>query len=320
MQDNQLISVIVPVYNSEKYIESCIDSIIAQSYNNFELLLINDGSTDNSLKICLEKAKTDNRITVILKENGGASSARNAGLDKITGDYVVFADADDTVSPDYLKNLYLSAKYGGYDIVKCNLEVTHELNPLIKPCEFSPEHITEITKVEALNERKFKVSPCATIYADHLFENNRFTEGIIYEDDDSYYRFAYEANKLALLNENLYFYYMSQNSVMRNNSIDKKTDFIEIYERRIKYFADRNEAELLDGSYNRYCLVLMLFIASSRAKKHNLKDIDRLWELYKEKYKRIKNSPYVPLKDKCMYTCFRAFPKISGFFICKIRG
>ena len=102
----ELISVIVPVYNAEKYLQKCLDSILEQTYQNLEIIIINDGSTDNSGQICQEYEKQDDRIIYIEKENSGVSDTRNAGLDRMTGTYVTFVDSDDWVEPNYIKFLY----------------------------------------------------------------------------------------------------------------------------------------------------------------------------------------------------------------------
>lgn len=112
----ETISVIVPVYNAEKYLDRCVESIVAQTYKNLEIILVDDGSTDNSPAICDAWAKKDSRIRVIHKKNGGVSSARNAGLDACTGDYIGFADADDWMEPDMYEVLIGNAK----DIVRTN--------------------------------------------------------------------------------------------------------------------------------------------------------------------------------------------------------
>lgn len=104
--DNELISIIVPVYNVEKYIAKCLDSLVNQTYLNIEILLIDDGSTDKSLSICKKYAAVDSRIKLFSKENGGVSSARNLGLLHVQGEYVVFVDSDDFVSPKYCEHLY----------------------------------------------------------------------------------------------------------------------------------------------------------------------------------------------------------------------
>ena len=114
---DKLISIIVPVYNVEKYVAECIESIIKQTYQNLEILLIDDGSTDNSGKICDKYAEKDKRIKIIHKENGGVSSARNLGLDLAQGEYIAFIDSDDFVSNKYIESLYSAIEHKDAEIV-----------------------------------------------------------------------------------------------------------------------------------------------------------------------------------------------------------
>lgn len=316
----ELISVIVPVYNAEKYIKKCIESIISQTYQNMELILINDGSKDLSLQICEEFAKKDQRIKVYDRANGGASAARNTGLTKARGDYIVFVDSDDFVTSTYLENLYLAAKIGNYDIVQCNLEEVNNTKLSINNVTFDKMHVQEISKKQALNDRVYKVTIWGKIYSSFLFDDFKFREGEIYEDDASYYIFVDKAKKIAVLNETLYYYYMSENSVMRNDKKDISNAFIEIYEERIQYFKEKDEVELLDGTYDRFCLVLMLNISASFQHKNNLKDREKWIALFKQYYSLIKKSKFISKKDKAMFLLFRVSPKIAGKIIGKIRG
>ena len=117
---NELISIIIPIYNVEKYLHCCINSVIRQTYKNLEIILIDDGSPDNCGKICDEYAKKDNRIKVIHKENGGLSSARNAGLDIAKGEYISFVDSDDYVAENFIEKLYKLCKENDADIAECD--------------------------------------------------------------------------------------------------------------------------------------------------------------------------------------------------------
>lgn len=317
---DDLISVIVPVYNAEKYIERCVKSIQNQTYAFFELILVNDGSEDNSLKICKEMAQEDERIIVLNRANGGASAARNMGLKKMSGQYVVFADSDDYVSPSYIENLYLAAKKGRYDIVQCNMKSTDDIEIKPEKIQFESSDLHEITKRQALNERKYKVSVWGKIYASHIFRDFQFKEGIIYEDDASYYIFVDRAQKLGILNETLYFYFMSENSVMRNEKGDKSDAFIGIYEDRIHYFKNKKENVLLEGTYDRFCLVLMLSLSSSYEHGNNIKDRKRWLTLFRRYYPLVMKAQSVYTKDKVMFSLFRVFPRMTGAIVGKIRG
>lgn len=316
---DELISVIVPVYNAAAYIERCVKSIQNQTYTHFELILVNDGSTDNSLEICKTLASQDERIVVLDRPNGGASAARNTGLAHMRGQYIVFADSDDYVSPSYLENLHRAAEQGDYDIVQCNLESTFDMDKRLEKVLYRQTDVKEVTKKQALNERKYKVSVWGKIYCSHIFKDFRFQEGIIYEDDASYYIFVDRAEKLAVLNETLYYYYMSENSVMRNDKKDKSTAFIGIYEDRIRYFRERNNQELLDGSYDRFCLVLMLSLSASYAHGNNCGDRKQFWTLYKKYYHFTMQAKTIGMKDKLMFTCFRIAPHLVGRIMERMR-
>lgn len=317
---DELISIIVPVYNASEYIVRCVESIQNQTYSNFELILINDGSKDNSLEICKMLAGQDQRIVVLDRPNGGASAARNMGLERMNGQYVVFADSDDYVSPSYIENLYKAAKQGDFDIVQCNLESTTDTDKQLDVIAFRQNDVKEVTKKQALNERKYKVSVWGKIYCSHVFENFRFQEGIIYEDDASYYIFIDRAQKIAILDETLYFYYMSENSVMRNDKKNKSTVFIGIYEDRIRYFRERNNEELLEGSYDRYCLVLMLALARSYTCGNNKEDQSQFWTIFKKYFRLTMKSKTIGMKEKVMFICFRIAPHMAGRIIVKMRG
>lgn len=308
----ELVSVIVPVYNAEKYIDRCIKSIVNQSFSNFELILIDDGSNDKSFDICKKWSKKDKRIKVYSQKNAGASAARNYGLRIMKGEYVVFVDADDWIHSKYIELLYSSIKLGDYDIVQCALKPTIDMeSKLEEAVSFDKKNVKEISKIQALNYRLYKVSVCAKIYKRDIFLNFLFREGAIYEDDASYYIFVYRANKIAILNETLYYYYMSNNSVMRN---EKPLDlaFIDIYKERIEFFRKSGETEFLEGSIARFCLVLLLsyggIIQDTDKKKY-------IWDLYVQGYNQIRNSKYILKRDKILFVFFRRCPNVCTILI-----
>lgn len=317
--NKDLISVIVPVYNAENYLYRCVESICKQTYSYFELLLVNDGSKDNSLKLCKELEEQDNRIVVFDRPNGGVSAARNTGLEHKRGQYVVFIDSDDFVSPNYLENLYLAIKQNSYDIVQCNFERTSKLDVFPATVEYRQDDVIEITKEQALNERKYKVVVWNKIYSSQILEGFLFQEGIIHEDDASYYIFVDRADRIAVLNESLYFYYLSPNSITRNQQINKRMDYIGIYENRIQYFKERNNQELLEGSYGRFCLVLLLNLSGSYANGNNVKDRKLQLKLFRKYYLLAMKSKAIKLKDKLLFSGFNLCPHLIGIIIGKIR-
>ena len=138
MKTNELISIIVPIYNIEKHIVRCLDSILAQTYHNIEVILIDDGSTDNSGKICDQYSSADTRINVFHKQNGGLVSARNLGLESARGDYIGFVDSDDWIEPNMYERMYNNLKNNNSEICICNYiidTIYHSINIKL-PFEF----------------------------------------------------------------------------------------------------------------------------------------------------------------------------------------
>lgn len=197
-----LISVMVPVYNVENYLEKCLDSIIDQTYQNLEIILVNDGSKDNSPKICDEYAKKDNRIKVIHKDNGGLSDARNVGLMHCKGDYLGFVDSDDWIKPNmYEKLLELCLKYEA-DIARCK--------------SFTNEHeiFEEESQVTVLEKREFmpliledEISShiWKNLYKKEAFRDIIFPKGYVAQDMMVFHKIANNANKIVETNEKLYY-------------------------------------------------------------------------------------------------------------------
>lgn len=211
-----LISVIVPCYNVEEYLPKCIESILSQTYKNLEILLVDDGSPDNSGRICDEYAGKDCRIRVIHKENGGLSDARNVALDVMKGEYVTFIDSDDYVAEDYVEILYrLIAKYG----VQMSV-VWHQTfaDGTVPPVCHEPvsEHI--LCGWEALEgmfyQRTFDTAAWAKMYHCSLFSDGvRYPEGWLYEDLPTTYRLIMKCSRIAFGEHRNYFYRIRNTSI-----------------------------------------------------------------------------------------------------------
>lgn len=191
-----IISIIVPIYNVEKYLPRCIGSILNQNFEEFELILVNDGSTDNSGKICDIYAKKDKRIKVIHKKNGGVSSARNSGIRAATGEYIGFVDPDDYIDKNMYTNLYELCEENNCDIGICKLGREIDGNLLNYNRE---EKILELNKIEAMKElfkgELYRFSLCNKIYKRKCFKDVIFPEGRIHEDLATTYKLFANSNK-----------------------------------------------------------------------------------------------------------------------------
>ena len=211
-----LISVIVPVYKVEKYLNKCVESIVNQTYKNQEIILVDDGSPDNCPAMCDEWAKKDSRVKVIHKKNGGLSSARNAGLDIMTGSLVSFIDSDDYVGPEMHERLYnLMQEYDADMSICAGIDVFEDKpEPDIKG---RPITIKLLSREEALRmlvcNRLTVIAP-TKLYKSEIFDSIRFPEGVLYEDYATAHKTYGVCNKIILSNEIFYFYLKRDDSIV----------------------------------------------------------------------------------------------------------
>jgi len=220
------ISVIVPVYNVEKYLARCVDSILAQTYENLEVILVDDGAKDNSGAICDAYAAKDPRVKVIHKENGGLSSARNAGLEAATGECIAFVDSDDWIEPDaYAHLLQLMEQYdvklvcgGRYDVDGRNGEKTIGLCPPKEEIITAEEMVGRIFLWQGCDS-----SACDKLYHRSVLENFRYPEGKVCEDVPVTYKIVLTAERVALSDMPFYNYYHRPGSISMASAITEKT-------------------------------------------------------------------------------------------------
>lgn len=222
-----LISIIVPVYNVEKYLEECIESIIHQTYKNLEIILVDDGATDHSGKMCDEFAKKDNRIKVIHKENGGLSDARNAGIEIATGEYIQFVDSDDCLNPKMCEILYEEIKQTNAEISLCSYYVwtNDEKNTSATYTReiYTPEQALQ----EFLLDQKVKAYAWNKMFKKSLFDTIRFPVKRVFEDQLTIPILFAMASKIALNNIPLYYYRQREGSILHNQTKTLRIAYIE---------------------------------------------------------------------------------------------
>ena len=231
------ISVIVPVYKAESFLNRCIDSILRQSFTNYELILVDDGSPDRSGLLCDEYAVRDNRIRVIHQQNSGAAAARNAGLDTAKGRWIAFVDSDDWVHPDYLRMLYETALQHHADVVACRYETVRE-----GACvSDEPEEISvsrETRESYWVGDRTGATVPWGKLYRKELFEARRFPVGRIGEDEFVTYRILFGCEKLVVLDNPLYRYFVNKDGISRSDYFKRLQDMIDCFEEHEAFFKD----------------------------------------------------------------------------------
>jgi glycosyltransferase involved in cell wall biosynthesis len=280
---NPKISIIVPVFNVEDFIQENIESILAQSFKDFELILVNDGSSDRSGDICDEFSMKDQRIIVIHKENGGQSSARNRGIDVAKGDYIGFIDSDDWIHKDMYNILYSKAIETDVEIAACNIIQYDKDDTKHLYCGKTFDLLYD--RNSAMNElylnERLTFSPCNKLYGRELIEGLRFKEGYILEDMDFAYRVIHKANRIYYTGQALYNYRYNDKSTMRKAFSKKRIDEFEV--RKNMYLFYLNNYPSLASELYAECFLtgLMLFINIGKYYKNEtnqykyLIDIDR---------------------------------------------
>lgn len=228
-QDNPLISVIIPVYNVAQYLDECIKSVCSQSYENLEIILVDDGSTDVSGEKCDEWAQFDQRVIALHKTNGGLSDARNYALERMTGEYVTFIDSDDFVSNNYIEYLYNLILDAKAEISICDL--VHYFG---KDRPFFQEESNRRTFsssdgiVELLYQRSFLVSAGGKLYKKQCYTNIRFPKGKLFEDSAVMYKIFETANQISYGNAKLYAYRHRDDSITTESFSIRQYDIWDI--------------------------------------------------------------------------------------------
>ena len=279
-----LISVIIPVYNVSAYLRRCLDSVISQIYKNLEIILVDDGSTDGSGKICEEYAEKDNRIKVFHQENGGQALARNNAIKLANGNYILYADSDDILTADHVEHLVMLQDKYSADIVQCEMIKFRDEGQILT-FEQQKEIDEELYNAqEALKQfsyqKKFTASPWGKLIKKGLMDGLEFPVGVGYEDIAIMYKVIGVAEKLVYSSKVCYYYRQHQNSTMHTKFSDKKVDRIRIAEQFFDYMK-QNYPENIVAAHTRY----------------DLAQLQLLMELpFDRKYRDIKKAAYDNLK------------------------
>lgn len=226
---DSLISVIVPIYNVEKYLDRCVDSIINQTYKNLEIILVDDGSPDNCPKMCDDYAEKDSRIKVVHKENGGLSDARNVGMEVATGEYVSFIDSDDYISLDFYETLLETIVDNDSDIVECGVVKFYENEKFDK---YNDDlKVTNYDTVDALDglisESPFKQHVWNKLYKSSVALDIPYAVGKLNEDEFWTYQIFGKAKKVTRIYKTMYYYFQRGSSIMGNGYNIKRLDALE---------------------------------------------------------------------------------------------
>ena len=281
-QEKALISLIIPVYKVEKYLEKCIQSVINQTYENLQIILVDDGSPDNCGKICDEYAKKDHRIEVIHKSNGGLSDARNKGLEIAKGEYIGFVDSDDYIEADMYEVLYNLLKQYNADVSICNFYTVSQGKISIKNAD---NGINEYNRIEILKEilldKNIQSYAWNKLYKKELFDEIKYPIRKKYEDIGTTFYLLEKCNKVVVTGKSEYYYINRQDSIVNNVTESTITDYIELIIQRYDYI-EENIKEL--SSYNKDYLKRILKTAEK-----DIKSLNEVGDYTKKKYEELYN-------------------------------
>jgi len=310
----QLISVIIPVYKTEPYLKQCVESVLAQTYSNMEIILVNDGSPDNCPAICDEFAARDSRIRVIHKENGGLSSARNAGIDVANGDYLAFLDSDDLWSPYFLERLYYELIKTSADIAVCKfVRFNSGENIPLNPDKQNSSLLTRSEAFDCLfNDKNVNMVIAPNkLYRRKIFQTIRYPAGKYHEDEAVIHEIIGASERIVWIDEAHYYYRQTAGSITTAKFNLKRLDEMFAKEQRITYFESNGMQELADRTKQVYLNNLMRLYRTvlheaenPEIRKQNcIMLYNRFCEIYSRKL--VRNSSSIT-KIRCIF--FKMFP------------
>lgn len=298
-----MISVIIPIYNAEKYIERCLDSIFVQTYEDFEIIAVDDGSTDLTAEILKQYSKKDERIKIIKKRNGGSASARNLALKYVNGKYVIFIDADDYVSCDFLRTMVCIAEETKADIVECDYQIVRgkkEQEKVLDEYEYI-RILTNMEKLEELCKKSTYMKSCVLwtkLYRTELFQGIKFIENKGIDDEFVIHKLIYRAKLVAITNRKLYYYCLTDNSQMRAEPSIKRIDNTEAIEAQLMFYKSIGSERLYNMLLYRYFRTVN---GNLRFLKKNYPEQEEIILKFKKKRKKIYYAfkvKEIPILDK----------------------
>ena len=293
---NELISIIVPVYNVEKYLERCVNSIINQTYKNIEIILVNDGSTDNSGNICDKFGKKDSRIKIIHKSNGGLSDARNAGLKIAKGEYIGFVDSDDYIKEDMFETLYnLNKEHNSEISIVSYYEYYNDKLIAVRDSK-KLEVFNKISAIkELLIDTKIQSYAWNKLFKKELFENLEFPTNKNFEDIATTLLLFEKANKIVLLEDPKYYYLRRDNSIVGKRNYKTYKDYLDvIYDKYLYLDGKYEELDL----YNAYNFIINMVWVYTIIVAFDLEDVYREFEKIYSLFKKLVNKYGNQITDK----------------------
>ncbi len=288
---NPLVSVIIPVYNVEAFLERCVRSVLEQTYPELEVLLIDDGSTDGSGALCDALAQTDARILVLHKPNGGLSDARNCGIEAARGDWLTFLDSDDALDLAFVQTMVDAARQQDAELVICDYLRMDEADV---PLEEPYRHVEAFTADGfSAYEHDYghggvqNTIACAKLYARELIGTTRFPVGKLHEDEYITYQWICRARRVCYVAQQLYRYRVRQGSIMTKRLTRRNLDAAAAYEERIRFFEENGRPLAKKKTVEQYCLALMYWAENCPGEAELIREVDRLQKAFRERFRKL---------------------------------
>lgn len=315
------ISVIVPVYKVEPYLRQCVDSILGQTFRDFELILVDDGSPDGCPAICDEYAEKDSRVKVIHKENGGLSSARNAGLDVAKGKYIAFVDSDDWIHPEMLETMQNRMQQHHADVAVCGVESVYEDDSRIVHHPLTDAVLSQDDMVDGLaTQAWYYIIACNKLYRKKIFDELRYPVGYIHEDAAIIHRIIGLCKCVVTVEQPFYNYRQTGNSIMRSELNIKRTDNLSALADRVQYACTKKWSRVLSITAERYVHTFFDYYFRFPRTEENEKYFRRMDDSLKIALPYILKSKSVSLRHKVYLAAIRVNPQIYAVLKRLLKG
>ena len=320
---SELIQVIIPIYKAEFFVNRCLLSIRNQTYTNFIVYMVDDGSPDNSAEICRKMMNEDNRFKLItLSENTGAAHARNVGLEQadLTDGYIAFVDSDDYLHPRYFEHLYKLLKDNDADFSWVSVNNTFEKEKMVFPeLEFGDEKLFSISGYDLLLREDLRIMYLMVwgkLFKSSLWKDIRFNEAYhYYEDGATTFKVVYEAEKIIVSDIKLYNYFYSEDSATRSKMTEVRLlEGLNTEIDKIRFYQQKNEKDLTDMAYIAYLNTILKIMRQTDRREH--KELrKKVWGMYKAEYKRSFDNKIISKTQKIKYLLYRINPDIQKVYL-----
>lgn len=310
-----MVSIIIPIFNVERYLNRCITSIADQTYQDIQIVLVDDGSTDRSPEICDSWAAKDSRVTVAHQTNGGVSIARNRGLDMATGEYILWVDSDDYIAPETVEIMMRTVMQTHADMVICDFkkgtdaQYTFETSAEI-PCE-QINSITALDRIYADAHSALRyAAPWAKLTKRSIYQDIRYPEGKIFEDIYTTHKLLLRCDRITVLDIPLFYYFQRPDSIMNATFSMKKLDYLQALVERIAFFKEHSFDALESIAYDELLHSLIWEYSRTRDLLHSESGMEYIKQMFREAYRKGYASRRYPEETKLFLAAFNKNPEL----------